>query len=210
MKRVHYVAIYRSFFALLTFFALSFQLGKSISSGASVANFFSFFTVQSNILAGGLLVVLAYSALVNCRPKHIDFWHGAITSYMVVVGVIYALLLSGSEAALQTPVWWVNLTLHYIMPIVMLADWSLHIPHDNFSYRQSAEWLVYPVMYGIYSLLRGYHTDWYPYPFLNPLKFGYSNVVLLAVPILLTIYGIIVAVTKIHMLRAQAAKPNQV
>ena len=33
--------------------------------------------------------------------------------------------------------------------------------------------IIFPVVYGVYSLIRGPIVDWYPYPFLDPRGSGY-------------------------------------
>jgi len=38
-------------------------------------------------------------------------------------------------------------------------------------------WLLFPIVYAIYALVRGGLTGWYPYPFLNPDVSGASSVV---------------------------------
>ena len=41
--------------------------------------------------------------------------------------------------------------------------------------------LVYPVAYGAYSLIRGPIVDWYPYPFLDPRVHGYPYVTVMMI-----------------------------
>ena len=50
------------------------------------------------------------------------------------------------------------------------------------SYRAALDWLIVPLAYFAYSLLRGAAVHWYPYPFLNPMHpGGYGRVVIYAV-----------------------------
>jgi hypothetical protein len=47
------------------------------------------------------------------------------------------------------------------------------------AFRHIGYWLLYPLVYLIYTLVRGAGTGWYPYPFLNPATVdGYGVVVL--------------------------------
>jgi hypothetical protein len=41
---------------------------------------------------------------------------------------------------------------------------------------QAMVWLAFPVVYLVYSLIRGPIVDWYPYPFLDPGHNGYGAV----------------------------------
>jgi hypothetical protein len=39
-------------------------------------------------------------------------------------------------------------------------------------------WLLYPAVYAGLVLLREHFAGWYPYPFLDALKFGYPRILL--------------------------------
>jgi len=39
-------------------------------------------------------------------------------------------------------------------------------------------WLLYPLAYLVYTLIRGAQVDWYPYPFLDVSRHGYGGVLL--------------------------------
>ncbi len=43
-------------------------------------------------------------------------------------------------------------------------------------------WLVYPLLFAVYSLIRGPIVGWYPYPFLDPAHVGGYGVVALYCP----------------------------
>ena len=52
-------------------------------------------------------------------------------------------------------------------------------------------WLVFPILYCVYSLIRGPFVDFYPYPFLDPrLDGGYGRVVIFVV-ILAVAFGLL-------------------
>ncbi len=176
MHRHIYQAAVRIFFGLLGLTAIVVQLMGSIEHGRNLVNFFSFFTIESNILAVVLLFLLGVAGLTKTAREFANT-RGAITLYMTMTGIIYVLLLSGNEVALQTTIPWVNIVLHYIMPVVILADWLAFPPKRHVYLRHAALWLIFPVLYVIYSLIRGGFTDWYPYPFLNPIENGWPTVV---------------------------------
>ena len=48
-------------------------------------------------------------------------FRGAATLYMAITGMIFSLLLSGADV--QTPIPWVNSTLHYVFPLFIVIDW---------------------------------------------------------------------------------------
>ncbi|HEU4715801.1 MAG TPA: Pr6Pr family membrane protein [Candidatus Saccharimonadales bacterium] len=158
--------------------AILVQLISSISRGSSVSNFFSFFTIQSNLVAALLLVTVGAYILLGKSGRTVAYLRGALTLYMTMTGVIYVLLLSGYEQALQTTIPAVNIILHYIMPVVILADWLAFPPDKKLLFRIALVcWLAYPLLYLAYSLIRGAITGWYPYPFINPTLSGWPNLI---------------------------------
>ena len=104
---------------------------------------------------------------------------GAATLYMGITGMIFSLLLSGADV--QTPIPWVNSVLHYIFPLFIVIDWLVDRSVRPLAFRQGLVFLVYPVAYGAYCLIRGPIVDWYPYPFLDPRVHGYLYVVIMMV-----------------------------
>lgn len=157
-------------------------LRASGSATFSLGNYFSYFTVQSNIL--GVLVLLIGGVLDPRSPR----WQavrGAVTLYLLITGVIYAVLLAGIDVMLTDK--WVNDTMHRVLPIVLVADWILVSARLRVSPALIVGWLAYPIVYCGYSLIRGELVHWYPYPFLDPRGQGYPSlligVVILAVVI---------------------------
>lgn len=176
------ISYVRIFFSLLVFAAIIVQLFDSIQNGRSVANFFSFFTIQSNVIAALVLLTVGIGTFTRQKTNpQFAFIRGAATLYMVMTGIIFALLLAGLQQSLQTTIPWVNTVLHYIMPIVMLVDWLLYPPKFTFSFRHTILWLTYPIVYLVYSLIRGEFTNWYPYPFINPLQSGWASVIVMCI-----------------------------
>ncbi|MEC5179728.1 Pr6Pr family membrane protein [Arthrobacter sp. CG_A4] len=84
--------------------------------------------------------------------------------YMTITGIVYSLLLSDVEV--NTPIPWVNVVLHFTIPTVMVIDWLVDLPRIRVSLRESLIWLAFPLLYLVYSLLRGPIVGWYPHPFL--------------------------------------------
>jgi hypothetical protein len=145
--------------------------GVNNSDTFTVANFFSFFTIQSNLIAAVVLVLLATTWREN-RTETQTLIRGAAVAYMTTTGVVYGLLLSGYSEELQTTLPWVDTMLHRVIPLVMVIDWMIDRPHNPLRFKQCLVWAIYPVAYLVYSLIRGPIVDWYPYPFLNPDEAG--------------------------------------
>ncbi|MFB7716961.1 MULTISPECIES: Pr6Pr family membrane protein [unclassified Nocardia] len=169
-------------FGVLTLVALLDGPLRNIhTAGYSYANYFSYFTIQSNLLA---MVVLLVGAVRDPGDRRWQLLRCGAVLYMVITGIIYALLLSNIDVQMEGQ--WTNSVLHRIIPIVMLADWLLVVaPAVKLTVRMIGGLLIYPLLYGVYTLIRGAIVDWYPYPFIDPRGPGYlelaGKLVLLAI-----------------------------
>jgi hypothetical protein len=84
---------------------------------------------------------------------------------------------------------WVNIVLHYIMPIVIVVDWLYQPPNTKLVFKQTWLWLIFPAMYLVYSVIRGAIVGFYAYPFFNPAKSGgYGGVALYCLAIAITFF----------------------
>lgn len=162
--------IVRLGFGLLGLLAVSYQFYASTSRpGFNPVNYFSYFTILSNLFLALVLLITASSNKMFQRATSV---RGAAALYMTITGIVYFVLLRGLEESLQTPIPWVNTVLHYVMPLVGLLDWLLVRSTVRLSRNQLVSWLLFPLLYLIYSLVRGHLTGFYPYPFLNVSKQG--------------------------------------
>ena len=178
--------LFKVMFALLVFAAIITEIVVLLERGIfNPGNFFSFFTVQSNIFAGAMLLLGAGYLLAGRSSRTVDFFRGAATLYMLVTGIVFAILLSGLEGIIFTAVPWDNIVLHYIMPLVMIVDWLWDTPSQTVTFRRALKWLIYPIVFVGYTLIRGVFANWYPYPFLDPANGGYGSVAVVTIMILL-------------------------
>ncbi|WP_024806080.1 Pr6Pr family membrane protein [Nocardia sp. BMG51109] len=143
------------------------------ASTFSLGNYLSYFTIESNILG---VVVLLVGGL--CDPRNLGWQlvRGAGALYLLITGLVYAVLLSGADVMLRDR--WIDDILHRVLPIVLVADWLLIPARLAVRAGLVAGWLGYPAAYGVYSLVRGELVDWYPYPFLDPRVQGYPSVLI--------------------------------
>ncbi len=177
-----WVRAYRAGFAMLALAAIAYQFWNgTLSPGFRPVNFFSFFTIQSNLVAAAVLLWVSSGAAARWPAQTVDLVRGAAVLYMSVTGVVYGLLLAGLELQLTLP--WVDTVLHRLMPLVLVFDWLIEPPSERLELRRALVWLVYPLAYAAYSLVRGPFAGWYPYPFLDPGQGGYGVVALYCVGI---------------------------
>jgi hypothetical protein len=181
------LALYRLVFSLLALAAIVVQLADLAGKGVlNPVNYFSYFTIQSNLIGVAVLLIGA-AAWRAARSSTMESVRGGAVVYLTITFVVFALLLSGTDVDTAIP--WVDTVLHKIFPIVVIVDWLIDPPIARLTLRQSLVWLVYPLVWVAYTLVRGAIVGWYPYPFLNPANGGYANVAAYVVAIL--VFGLL-------------------
>lgn len=198
------VAVARLAVALLTVVAIAVQLQRSIevwtAQGASdiavkLVNFFSFFTVQSNLIAAASLAI---GGVLLVRGRVADpRWYAVVrvcaTTYIATTGVVFNLLLRGYELPQGETVLWTSEVMHVAIPLVVVLDYLFAPGRRRVGFGVIGIVVAYPIVWAIYTMVRGPFvtdavtgaTSWYPYPFLNPntAANGYVTVALYIVVI---------------------------
>lgn len=183
---------YKIFFALLGIYALAQENIVIINRGTyNFVNFWSYFTNQSNLFAQIMLLVGAYALWRGVASQKITLLRGASSLYMIITGVVFALLLSGGDPSKLTAVPIDNMIMHQIMPVALLVDWLLNPPVKRLGFVKGLLWVIYPLLYVACALIRGALTGWYPYPFLDPAQSGGYGAVAITV-IGITIFVVII------------------
>jgi hypothetical protein len=182
VNRAPAVAACRVFFAGVAVVAIAVQLISLASKGTlDPVNYFSYFTIDSNLIATGVLIA---GAVLRERPStpRLDLVRGGAVVYMSITGIVFTLLLSNTDVDTAIP--WVNSVVHELMPLVMLADWLITPPAARLRLRQGMLWLSFPLVWIVYTIIRGAIVNKYPYPFLDPANGGYGSVAVYCVGIL--------------------------
>ena len=136
---------------------------------------FSYFTVLSNTIVAVVLTMLA----VRAHGRGWRFRVVRLDSLMMILvtGIVYAVLLAptASTVGWQVPA---NSLLHQITPSVTLLVFLLVGPRGWLTWRTLPAALVIPIIWVVYTLLRGAVIQAYPYPFINVVKLGYPTVLM--------------------------------
>lgn len=179
-----FITVYKVFFGLLAFTSIAIEISVLVERGLfNAVNFFSYFTIITNILVFLTFIVSAIAENHGVNKK-ISAIRSAVTVYILLVGIAFSILLSGLDNVTFTIVPWDNIVLHYIIPVAVLIDYLIDRPYRT-EFNKALSWLAFPLAYLAYSLMRGAITGWYPYPFLNPSLHGWSVVIV-------TVMGIVV------------------
>jgi hypothetical protein len=162
-----------------------------------IVRFFTYFTIESNILVLLAAVVLAAGAERGVRfvLLHLDALLG-----ITVTGIIFATILAPDGAEVGTA----SVLLHYISPPLAVLAWLFLGPWGATSRSLIGPALVWPLGYFVWVLIWGAITDWYPYAFIDVGEHGYGGVLLNAVLVL--VLGIVLllaflAVNRRHRVR---------
>ena len=93
---------------------------------------------------------------------------------MVVAVVYYSLLYKIHNPQGLSVI--TNASLHFIMPVLYILDWVVFAKKDKLSYKSLPLWVIFPLAYGAFNIVRGLATGFYPYPFLDIGSRGAASV----------------------------------
>jgi hypothetical protein len=161
------------FFALALQFVLEIRLPRGPRLFGSTVNFFSYFTVLANGAAAlaMLLPVIASDSRLG-RFFSAPSVRSAIAGYLIIVAATYFLFLRhvGDDQGLERIA---DQLLHYLTPVLFLLDWLAFVPKGHVPLTIIGSSLIPPIVYGIWTVVHGSRSGWYPYPFLNLKALGY-------------------------------------
>lgn len=187
--------IWLLFLVICGWFALGGQFYLNITSNVApipelLVRFFSYFTILTN-----LIVAICSTVLLLKIP---DEWYSffkiraaqtAVLVYILVVGLVYNLVLRTlwSPEGLQKIV---DELLHSVIPLLYLGFWW-RCKNTSMAPKQSvAGWLIYPLLYLFFILIRGYFSGFYPYPFVNVDQSSFSQVLVNCLVLTLLFFGL--------------------
>jgi hypothetical protein len=98
----------------------------------------------------------------------------AVAVYIFVVGLVYSLFLRSvwDPTGLNKVA---DVALHDAVPVLYVVYWLIFVPKKNLNWTQPFYWLIYPLAYFAYALVRGEITGKYPYWFADPTVLGYPR-----------------------------------
>ncbi|MGD9605040.1 MAG: Pr6Pr family membrane protein [Bacilli bacterium] len=176
---------------------------------------FVFYTIQSNI------ITILISFVLLLKDIRLFTFHGekgkpATISPIIQLGnvfiilvtfLVYATLLNDytfSEGYEWEGIKFAfgNILLHYIVPLLTVADYMLFCAKGKVSFKKAILWLSYPFAYFIFIMIRAKVgeplqnmgqevTTYYPYPFLDVDVLGWNSVIINAIGLLIILLGIV-------------------
>lgn len=143
----------------------------------SLVQFFSFFTILTNLLVTIYCTVHLLSSNqqnrtnIFLKPETLT----ALTVFILLVGTVYHLVLK----SLWKPEGLLMITdeiYHTFVPLGTLALWIVSTNNKLGNLKNLFSWLLYPFLYLLFILIKGSFSDFYPYPFLNATELGIGKV----------------------------------
>jgi hypothetical protein len=131
-------------------------------------HFWHFFTNQSSLLAGIVLVLGGTVFTHRHSPLAWDIMRGTAVMMMLTTGVVYAVLLDGVYNPFDGSHRWPSSVMHQLLPVVLLVDILLVPLHRSVPMWSMSFFTVYPLGWLGFTLWYGNDGGWYPYDFLNP------------------------------------------
>lgn len=166
-----------AWFAVITQYYLMIE-NRVASVGETTIRFFSFFTILTNSIVAIYFTFIIFKIkngwfAIADKPGTLT----AITVYITIVGLVYQILLRHvwQPEGLQLIV---DELLHSFIPVTVIIYWYLYETKLSVAYRQIISWLIYPLIYLIYILIRGNFSNFYPYPFVNVSNLGITKVLI--------------------------------
>ncbi|GAA4939576.1 Pr6Pr family membrane protein [Streptomonospora halophila] len=176
------VALYRTAVAVVAVAGITMEVARSESPHP-----FVYFTIQSNCVLAVCFAFAAWSVWRG-RAGPPGGLKGAATLYILITGLVFNFVLSdgptqvppaGAGELVGRP-WWVvdsSDLLHTVAPIAAAADFALFDRHGRLRWYHAAVWLVYPLVYVVFTTLRGALLSGagYPYFFVDVSLLGYAG-----------------------------------
>jgi hypothetical protein len=166
------VVAWRVVIVLAAVLAEAWNIVNMVRDGEPPTEHFAYFTIQANIL-----VIVLYTWMLATReerrPRWFDHVRGAITAYIVLAGIVYAVLLAKPDEVWSWTIEYTNAAQHRFIPWMVGLDWLLVPTVRRIRISRAAWWMLYPVLFLVAAWLRGGLVDgWFPYPFLDPDEHG--------------------------------------
>lgn len=140
-----------------------------------LVRFASYLTIWGNVLAAGSVLTLALGRVTTGR-----LWRALRLNAVVLIAVIAVVhfLFLRPLLDLHGVDFVADKLLHMVVPALVVVGWLAFGPRDRADRADILPSVLLPVIWLVYTLVRGAFVDWYPYPFLDVTEHGYAVVVL--------------------------------
>jgi hypothetical protein len=207
MKNIIKIA-YMAVLAAMIWLALGIQfyistvkfLSEGRTLGGAIVHLCSYFTIQNNFL-----VALALTVLLLWPASRLGKFFSnppiltAMSVYIIIVCLVYQIILRPQH----TQHGWFKFCdeiFHSISPPMFILFWLAFIDKPKISWSKAFNWLLYPLLYCFYILIRGAISNYYPYSFIDGNKLTYMQIFINCIFLLIAFLStglILIAITRL-------------
>ena len=152
-----------------------------------LARFCSYMTIWFNVLVAGTSAALAVDPTRDGRVWRALRLNGVVLA--VGGGIVHWFLLR-PLLDLHGPDYVADKLLHIVVPLVALLGWVVYGPRNRVDGTDLLGFLVVPVVWLAYTLIRGAIVNWYPYPFIDVNQHGYPAIAAISLALAALLLGL--------------------
>jgi hypothetical protein len=178
--------------------------GNPPDLGTRLVRFASYLTIWSNVLVAGTTALLAIDPGRDGRLFRTLRLNGLV---LVFGGGIVHFFLLRPLLELEGADMLADRLLHTVVPLFAVVGWLVAGPRGQVDRSDLGPFLVLPLIWIAYTLIRGAIVDWYPYPFIDVEEHGYAVVALNCLGVatlMLALFGLALVVDR-RLTRATTA-----
>ncbi len=176
--------IFRTLFWIIAF--INFLASTDLIDRSFDFNYLYYYTELSNFLVFLWVTYIILKGIFKFKGLK----HETTMKYIVTVGIMITFLIYNTILGniFSLGYWRIsNVLKHFLLPLFMLFDYIFYTRRKMLKKDDTFRALIFPILYLIYTMVRGIFTHEYPYFFIDPTTIGYMGV--LSFVVVLTILG---------------------
>jgi hypothetical protein len=135
--------------------------------------YFAYFSIVTAIVAGLFLVTTSFGLMLKIEDtKWVEIARLSMAVALIVVGVVYHALLADAANDVRDGdyAWPVlpNEIIHTYAPILAAIEYLISVRAFRIRLRAFVWVAIFPLIWLVFSIVRGSATNWWPYWFINP------------------------------------------
>jgi len=137
------------------------------------SEYFAYFSIVTAIFAGLFLITSGFGLLLKIEDtKWVEIARLSLAVALIVVGVVYHALLADAANDVRDGdyAWPVlpNEIIHTYAPILAAIEYLISVRAFRVRLRAFVWVAIFPLIWLVFSIVRGSATNWWPYWFINP------------------------------------------
>lgn len=172
-------------------------------------NFFAYLTIQSNLAFAAVTIIAGIIALRHTKdPRWLVSLRALVLSWTVTAGLAFSIIVwQAGIRGIPITVPWSDVVLHYVIPALAVLAWLIGPGRRAASWKVLPFVLVYPMIWGVFTIWRGGIIGWYPYYFLDPRQVSGLPEMALSCLAALSIFAVVAALL-VLLSRVRVALPR--